>query len=231
MCNFTGADKQGSLPKVLAKYLIENKAIEWEKWEIFFADERAVKLSHEDSNYALLKTELLDKIGASQPHVYTINEGHLDDLTELADEYEQHLIKSFAAKDSVRLPIFDAILLGCGPDGHTGSLFPGHKLLREAEGWVLNLDDSPKPPPKRITFSLPVICAALRIAYVATGEGKQDILETVFDSPEKGLPCSLVNEGAGEKVVWFTDSAANAKIKSLKKPWRGVEHIPRRGSI
>jgi 6-phosphogluconolactonase len=216
----------GSLPKTLAKALLAppsspEDTIKFDKWEVFFADERAVPLDHEDSNYCLLKDELLDKIpaGAGTPTVYPIDVTYLDDAQELADQYEKLLVQSFAARDSVKLPLFDLLLLGCGPDGHTCSLFPGHPLLRETSGWVLPIEDSPKPPPRRITLSLPVVTAGLRIAFVATGGGKKDIMKKIFEEGN-GLPCALVNEMAGERCSWFTDSPAVDGVA-----------FPRRGSL
>ena len=215
----------GSLPSTLAKALLPpptgpSDTVRFDKWEIFFADERAVPLTHADSNYGLLKQELLDKIPKEQgaPLVHSIDTTQLNDTQELADEYEQALVRTFAAKDSVKLPLFDLLLLGCGPDGHTCSLFPGHELLRETTGWVLPIDDSPKPPASRITLGLPVVQAAVRIAFVATGEGKADVLRKVFDSEEgRSLPCGLVNQ-SGEKVSWFCDEAA---VKGVNYPKRG----------
>ena len=210
----------GSLPATLANdKLIHHPDIKWDKWEIFFADERAVPLDHEDSNYGLLKTELLDKIpGDRQPTVVPINTDNLDDTQELADDYEQRLVKSFAAKDSVKIPIFDLILLGCGPDGHTCSLFPAHELLREDTAWVAAIEDSPKPPPRRITLTLPVVTHAINIAFVATGAGKKGVLKTIFDSDaDEKLPCALVNLGAGEKVSWFCDAPATEGVSFQKK--------------
>ncbi|KAH7170475.1 glucosamine-6-phosphate isomerases/6-phosphogluconolactonase-domain-containing protein [Dactylonectria macrodidyma] len=210
---FKVAVSGGSLPKTLAQALLApasgpNDTIDFARWEIFFADERAVPLDHADSNYALLKTELLDKLSAEQqPKVHPIDVTHLDDLQELADQYEQTLVASFASRDSVRLPIFDLLLLGCGPDGHTCSLFPGHPLLRETSAWVAPIEDSPKPPPKRITLTLPVVSHSVRVAFVATGGGKKDIMKQIFDH-DIGLPCALVNEGTGERCSWFVDEPA-----------------------
>jgi 6-phosphogluconolactonase len=211
---FKVAVSGGSLPKTLAAALLapsseSGDVIDFAKWEIFFADERAVALDHADSNYGLLKTELLDKIpeGQGRPTVHPINVEHLEDTQTLADEYEQTLVSSFASRDSVRLPIFDLLLLGCGPDGHTCSLFPGHPLLREADAWVAPIEDSPKPPPRRITLTLPVVTHAVRVAFVATGGGKKDIMKQIFDTDD-GLPCSLVNEAAGDRVSWFVDEPA-----------------------
>jgi len=220
----------GSLPATLSKALLapdngtEDDKPQFSKWEIFFADERAVPLDHEDSNYGLLKKDLLDHIPPSlsgSPTVHPINVEYMNDTQELADQYQETLMASFASKDSVRLPMFDLLLLGCGPDGHTCSLFPGHELLRETDAWVAAIEDSPKPPPRRITLTLPVVTHGIKIAFVATGAGKKDILKKILESEEgRSLPCGLVNEGGGDKVSWFTDSSAVDGVT-----------FPRRGSL
>jgi 6-phosphogluconolactonase len=222
--SFKIAVSGGSLPKTLAKALLApatsaEEKLQFDKWEIFFADERAVALDHEDSNYCLLKAELLDKIPADlgQPKVHTINTDLLDDVQEMADQYEKLLVESFAARDSVKLPIFDLLLLGCGPDGHTCSLFPGHELLRETDCWVAPISDSPKPPAKRITLTLPVVTHGVKIAFVATGGGKKEIMKQIFEGGG-GLPCTLVNEGGQDRVTWFTDSPA---VEGVSFPRRG----------
>lgn len=211
---FKVAVSGGSLPKTLAQALLTPSSgpedvVHFDKWEIFFADERAVPLDHADSNYALLKAELLDKIPADlgSPTVHPVDVTHLDDTQELADQYEKTLVTSFASRDSVRLPIFDLLLLGCGPDGHTCSLFPGHELLRETSAWVAPIEDSPKPPAKRITLSLPVVTHGVKVAFIATGGGKKDILKQIFEDGN-GLPCALVNEAVGDRASWFVDNAA-----------------------
>jgi 6-phosphogluconolactonase len=222
---FKVAVSGGSLPKTLAQALLsppssEADTVKWDKWEIFFADERAVPLDHADSNYALLKAELLDKLpqGTAQPTVHPIDAEVLDDTQELADRYEQTLVKSFAGRDSVRLPIFDLLLLGCGPDGHTCSLFPGHELLRETDAWVAPIEDSPKPPPRRITLTLPIVTHAVRVAFVATGAGKKGVMKEIFEEA-KGLPCALVNEGCGERCSWFVDDAAVEGVTYPRRPF------------
>jgi 6-phosphogluconolactonase len=224
---FRVAVSGGSLPKTLAQALLQKgdgtagDTVDFSKWEVFFADERCVPLSHQDSNYKLLKEELLDKIDEGQlgkPTVFSISEKYVDDAQECADEYEKQLVSVFAARDSVKLPTFDLLLLGCGPDGHTCSLFPEHPLLRESDAWVLSISDSPKPPPKRITLSLPVVLHGSKIAFVATGSGKREIFKKMFESEEgRALPCGLINEGAGEKVSWFTDNAALEGVSVARK--------------
>jgi len=212
---FTLAISGGSLPKQLKK-LIGNPDIKWKFWHVFYADERAVPLDHPDSNHRLNTEELFSKVPIPPENIHTIDTALLDDLEELSDSYEHQLIQEFAMKDAARFPVFDLILLGMGPDGHTGSLFPGHELLTEEDRWVAYIDDSPKPPSKRITLTFPVINHASRVAFVAAGEEKQEVLHTVLDERAVGLPSSRVRRKAPGQLFWFVDDAASAKVQYPK---------------
>lgn len=144
-------------------------------------------------------------------------------MDELADAYEKQLVGAFAQMNAARFPVFDLILLGMGPDGHTCSLFPGHELLSESDRWVAWLDDSPKPPSKRITFTYPVVNHAYRVAFVVSGEGKQDILHQVLDTPEDGLPCSRVRPAAPGLVFFFSDDKAAKKVNYPATEFKWIE--------
>ncbi|EST08041.1 Glucosamine/galactosamine-6-phosphate isomerase [Kalmanozyma brasiliensis GHG001] len=213
---FTLATSGGSLPKMLAKYLVsrsDDAALRWDKWEVFFCDERLVPLDHEDSNYALCHQEFFSKVPLKREQIHTIDESLMDDPEELSDAYEKQLVAAFAGKEAVRNPVFDLILLGMGPDGHTCSLFPGHELLTEQDRWVAPIEDSPKPPAKRITFTYPVLNHAHRLAFVLAGEGKQEMLSKVLDQPELGLPASRVRPSPPGDIYFFTDDAASKTTK------------------
>lgn len=168
---FTIALSGGSLPNQL-KPLAEMEGVAWDKWQVFFADERIVPLDHPESNYAACAKAFLDHVPLKREQIHTLNTALFTDFTktnptdepkdadeaeneaiEIADDYEQQLVHTFAGANSARYPTFDLILLGMGPDGHTCSLFPGHPLLAESTRWVAEILDSPKPPARRITLT------------------------------------------------------------------------------
>ncbi|CAN1314158.1 Probable 6-phosphogluconolactonase 1 [Linum perenne] len=147
-------------------------------------------------------------------HVHSINDSV--SAEEAADDYE------FAIRQLVKTsdcPKFDLILLGMGPDGHVASLFPNHPALNEKEEWVTFITDSPKPPPERITFTLPVINSASNVAIVATGESKADALHLAISNaagPDGSLlPARMVQPMKG-KLVWFLDKPAASKLEGAK---------------
>jgi 6-phosphogluconolactonase len=192
----------GILQNLLAQWAFANSRVLW------FADERIVPLTDVDSNYGGLKKQLLDHLDSAKHGTPEVN--HLDDAIPFdadsdlfASSYEKVLVKSLGSE-----PSLDLVLLGCGPDGHTCSLFPGHKLLQEESRFVDSLDDSPKPPPRRITLTKPSLRLAQNIAFVAEGAGKAPVLREIFETPQKGLPSSQVNELARKPVHWFVNLAA-----------------------
>jgi 6-phosphogluconolactonase len=112
-----------------------------------------VPSDHPDSNYKACADAFLSKVPIPESKIHRLNPDLLDDADECADDYEQQLVATFAGANAARYPTFDLILLGMGPDGHTCSLFPGHDLLSESARWVAGIEDSPKPPARRITFT------------------------------------------------------------------------------
>lgn len=192
--------------------------------KIYFADERVVPLDDPDSNYGLLKKELLDHLpaGTLPPQVFAVDTA-LPTLAATAEAYEQvlhatvhatgHVVTDAATHESRLVPKLDLVLLGCGPDGHTCSLFPGHALLAEHARLVADLDDSPKPPPQRVTLTKPVLAAARHIVFVAEGAGKAPVLDRILGKRDVVLPATQVNQLAARAVTWYVSDSA---VKNLK---------------
>jgi 6-phosphogluconolactonase len=220
---FTIALSGGSLPQLLGPALI-HQATDWAAWHIFWADERCVPLTHPDSNYVLAKQYLLDHVPIPPGHIHAPDTSL--DPAQTAAAYELMLAQLFAIQPPTPqpddpllephlpalLPQFDLILLGMGEDGHTASLFPNHPLLQETERSVAPIFDSPKPPPRRITLTLPVLNNARQVAFITAGTGKAAILPQVF-SPGSTLPAHLVRPTSGH-LYWFVDEAAAANLKN-----------------
>lgn len=215
---FAVALSGGSLLQVLAQGLLPVAGIKWSQWDIYFADERLVPQSSPESNSGQAQRVLFDHLPLdNRPTVHCIDYSLLADPQECADAYEQTLITGFASKDSVRLPQFDLVLLGCAPDGHVASLFPASPTLREEYAWVIPVTEAPHGPSERVTLSLPVLCHAKKVAFVSEGKVKAKVICDIMDRPDKGLPGSIINERCAGKVVWFVDQEAVQDVLGVTK--------------
>ncbi|KAJ1643751.1 suppressor of los1-1 [Coemansia erecta] len=221
---FTIAFSGGSLPATASKYLQHNTKIDFTRWHVFFADERCVKHNDADSNFKLVKDELLDKLASDGKipanQVHSISESLVNDSEKAASDYQQKIAQVFAVigddnSQSTVLPEFDCILLGIGPDGHTCSLFPGFPQLDEKVKWVTHIDNSPKPPPSRITLTLPVVNNARKVAFVVTGAGKRTTIRDIVDKRDLSLPAARVAMSV-DPVYWFVDDAAAQDLDVVK---------------
>ena len=202
---FVVALSGGSLPAVLNAGLA-SETMDWTKWHVFFADERLVPLDDKDSNHLACRDALFSKVGIPSDQIYAVQTGL--PLNEAAVQYASKV-------DSVAADGFDLLLLGMGPDGHTCSLFPNHPLLGEHSTSVAPIEDSPKPPPKRVTLTLPVIKKAKKIVFVCAGAEKADPLRRCIAPAEAEsameTPARIVAEAA-QSVLWIVDDAAASKL-------------------
>lgn len=163
--------------------------IDWKAIDVFQVDERAVPPEHEDSNVRLIEQHLLRRLGPAAPRCVRMR-------AEVADP--EGAARDYAAALPSRL---DVVVLGIGPDGHTASLFPGSPLLDETRARVAVIHDSPKPPPRRMTLTLPTLNAARRVFGIAVGEGKRDIIDRLRAG--ESMPAARV-----QPARWFLDPAA-----------------------
>ncbi|CAH1966301.1 unnamed protein product [Acanthoscelides obtectus] len=199
----------GSLVSFLATGL-PNIKTDFSKWRIFFCDERVVPEDDPDSTYGSYKKNLLDsgKVSLNLEQFITIKQGVAAD--EAAVDYAQKILRCFPGVADV--PVFDMLLLGMGPDGHTCSLFPGHPLLDEKTKWIAPITDSPKPPPSRVTMTFPVLNHAKMCVFATAGKEKADMVRRILVEKED-LPAAQVKPVNG-KVVWILDKDAGMHIKA-----------------
>lgn len=197
----------GSLASFLSKGLPKIQT-EWSKWRLFFCDERVVPFDSPDSTYGIYKSALIGTVPLNESQFVKIN----PDLSaeEAAKDYIQKIAVYFQP-DSI--PRFHLLLLGMGPDGHTCSLFPNHRLLEETSVWVAPINDSPKPPPSRITLTFPVVNNAEYCAFAVCGQGKAEMVKKILKDKEP-LPAGRVEPTKG-KVHWILDQSAASLLGNL----------------
>jgi len=115
------------------------------------------------------------------------------------------------ADDGQPAPDFDVHLLGMGPEGHVNSLFPDTPAVRETERLVLGVPDSPKPPPQRITLTLPAVQRSREVWLVVSGAGKADAVAAAIGGAK---PVDVPAAGAvgRDATVWLLDEDAASKL-------------------
>jgi 6-phosphogluconolactonase len=165
--------------------------LSWERLDFFQADERAVAPDDPASNFASATASLFSLLPRA-PQIHRMP-AELLDLEAAARAYE--------AQVPDRL---DVIVLGLGEDGHTCSLFPGHPTLDERVRRVLPVLDSPKPPPRRLTLTPPVLERAGELLILVTGPAKaQAVSRALHEGPVREVPGRLARRG-----TWYLDRAA-----------------------
>ena len=194
----------GTTPHFLYEALASSTyrdGIDWSRWQVFFADERAVPADHAQSNYRLIHDTLLTRVPLPAAQVYRID-AERPDLDAVAAEYSRLLVDRLG-----RPPRLDVILLGLGENGHTASLFPGTPALDVDNAWATR-GRADYEPYDRVTLTLPAINSAASVAFMVTGTSKGDALRGVV---EDRVPAALVRPHDGA-LHWFLDAAAARSI-------------------
>jgi 6-phosphogluconolactonase len=186
--------------------LLAASLTEWRDVHLWFGDERCVPLDHPDSNHRLLTRTLLTRlpVGMTPPIVHPVTGAGDGDPPAAAADYDVELR---AYVPSTPVPQLDLALLGLGEDGHTASLFPDDPVLEERERLVVAVRGS-KPPPDRVTFTLPLLHAARAIVVLTAGASKAQAVQAMLAGPSPHTPASLLGEGATVELI--TDRAAAA---------------------
>jgi 6-phosphogluconolactonase len=170
---------------------------DWSTATIWWGDERCVPPDDERSNYRLVREAVLDRIAVPPRAVHRIR-GELGG-ERAADEYNRLLA-------GVTLGL---AFQGIGPDGHTASLFPGSPALEERERRAVAV---PRDDVERVTMTLPVLCSARVVLFLALGEEKAGAVARAFSGPpDAQVPASLVRSTDGETIV-LLDRAAAANL-------------------
>lgn len=176
--------------------------IDWSKTVVYWVDERCVPLENENSNYRLVRNELLSHVEATR--FYRMKG---EDVPENAAQAYAKLLSEHFCLLPDELPRFDCIVLGVGTDGHTASLFPGDPALADTGRIVTEVYNAKLEEP-RLTMTLPVLNNSRCCIFLASGRVKNDILFTALNlMAAPVLPAQMVRPHNG-KLCWIIDNNA-----------------------
>ena len=187
---FTIAFSGGSSPVRFYELLAEEE-IDWSMVKIFLVDERKVPANHKHSNFRMIKEALLSKIDIPDTNIFSLKT-EIESVSKCAAEYGERIRKFFGAEH----PIFDLIILGVGPDGHTASLFPGESHLLEQDSvFISTIAPTQFDVAERLTMTLSLINRADRRIFVISGKGKGGMIQRVLDQ-DSSIPAGMVNSNS-----------------------------------
>ncbi|WLP90972.1 6-phosphogluconolactonase [Gordonia sp. NB41Y] len=195
---------------ILAALAADSGDIDWSKVDIYWGDDRFVPAADPERNHGQAVDALLSKVPVDPARVHPMapSDGDFgDDIGAAADAYAAVLAE---AGDGTS-PAFDLHLLGMGGEGHINSLFPHTPATAETTKTVVAVEDSPKPPPRRITLTLPVVNRSASVWFLVAGADKaQAVAAAHAGAAAADWPCAGAH-GTTE-TVWFLDRSAASDL-------------------
>lgn len=195
-------------------------AIDWGRLDLWWGDERHLPEGDPERNVTQARAVLLDSVPLDPERVHAMpaSDGpHGADVEAAAEAYAAELTKAAGPENHGAVPTFDVLMLGVGPDTHVASLFPELPAVRETERTVVGVHGAPKPPPTRISLTLPAIRHAHDVWLMTTGEAKVDAVALALSGAgEVQLP--VAGARGTHRTLWLVDRAAAAKLSHVYQP-------------
>ncbi|HEX6337048.1 MAG TPA: 6-phosphogluconolactonase [Jiangellaceae bacterium] len=186
-------------------------AIDWAKLDIWWGDERFLPSGDPERNETQARKALLDHVPVDPARVHPMPAADSGLEPEAAAEkYAAELARASHPEHYGAVPMFDVLLLGVGPDAHVASLFPEEPALYE-ERSVVAVRGAPKPPPTRISLTLPTIRSAVEVWLVVSGEDKAGAVRLALSGAgEVQVPAAGAR--GRQRTLWLLDRAAAAQL-------------------
>ncbi|WP_029903223.1 6-phosphogluconolactonase [Nocardia brasiliensis] len=184
-------------------------AIDWSQLDVFWGDERFVPAADGERNDLQARQALLDHVPVDPARVHPVaaSDGEYPDPIEAAAEYSA-AVHAYLAEHGA----FDLHLLGMGGEGHVNSLFPDTDAVREDHELVVAVTNSPKPPPVRVTLTVPAIRRTRHVVLVVGGAAKAEAVAAAIAGAD---PVDIPAAGAVglESTTWLLDQPAASALQ------------------
>jgi 6-phosphogluconolactonase len=215
----SGGHTPGLFFRVLASKDFRGQ-VDWAKVHVFWGDERPVPPESAESNYGLARRELLIRVPIPTANVHRM-EAEKSNVGRAAQDYED-ILRQYMALDSRGFPRFHLILLGLGPEGHTASLFPGQRGIKETSRWV-STPIVPQIGSRRMTLTLPVLNAAHRALFLVSGAEKAEALyATLSGTADPPIPAQMVTLPDGKRTILCDEAAAKLVLDEIREKGRFI---------
>jgi 6-phosphogluconolactonase len=194
-------------------------AVDWSTVDLYWGDERFLPTGHPDRNETQAREALLDalSIPAGRVHVIEPSDGRFgDDPDAAAQAYAQLLAEAAKPEDQGGVPTFDVCMLGVGEEGHTASIFPDSPAVHETDRTVVSVRDCPKPPPTRVSLTLPAIRRSAEVWLMTTGAAKAGpVAKAIGGASEVDIPAA----GARglRRTLWLLDRTAAGELPDASR--------------
>ena len=189
-------------------------AVDWGQVEFFWGDERFLPPGDPERNETQARAALLDhvRVDPRKVHPMGADPGTGPSGAEAAaQEYTEVLARAARPEDHGPVPALDVLLLGMGGEGHTASVFPHSPAVYETERPVVAVHGCPKPPPTRVSLTLPAIRRATEVWIVTTGQAKAAAVAMALSgADEVAIPVAGAQGRRGTR--WLLDRAAAAEL-------------------
>ncbi|WAC58267.1 6-phosphogluconolactonase [Gordonia sp. SL306] len=195
---------------ILRALAADSGDIDWSRVELFWGDDRFVPADDPERNHGQARDALLDHVPVDPDRIHPMaaSDGEFgDDIEAAAAAYATVL----GHVGTGQVPHFDLHLLGMGGEGHINSLFPHTAATAETEKTVVAVEESPKPPPRRITLTLPVVNRSKAVWFLVAGDDKAEAVAAAHTGASAAdWPCAGAH--GTDETVWFLDRAAAANL-------------------
>ena len=187
--------------------------VDWTRLQVWWGDERFLPAGDPERNETQARAALLDHVDVDPEHVHPIlgSDQVSGSSPDVAAEAYAALLSSHAEpRDHPLVPRFDVLLLGMGSEGHVGSVFPDSPAVHD-ERAVVAVRDCPKPPPVRVTLTLPAFRAASEAWLVVAGQDKATaVAQAVAGAEEAEIPSAGVS--GRSRTLWLLDPSAASRL-------------------
>jgi 6-phosphogluconolactonase len=195
-------------------------AIDWQRIDLYWGDERFLPSGDPERNETQARAALLDHIRVAPERVHAIepSDGSFgDDPDAAADAYAELLASAARPEDHFAVPTFDVCLLGVGEEGHVASVFPESPAVYETTRTVVAVRNCPKPPPTRVSLTLPAIRRSTEVWLLTTGAAKSAAVAMALgEAGEVQVPAAGAR--GQRRTLWLLDRAAATKVPDRFAP-------------